>query len=419
MTANEIKTSIQKEAHAIWIGAGRQGTIAAGTGFGKSRIAVMEARRMADTNMFEFDNFSEPNILLVSPTERLRDDNWPKEFEAWGEKDLYDGVVKSICFASLKKEVGTKYKLVILDEIHRLTEMSANAFRDTGEDVLTEFLAENLADAVLGLTATVPDHKRDPEKYRIIAQVAPVVFQYSLDQGVADGMIADYEIRVIESTLDHITKNMTAGTKAKPFMTTEAKQYEYMEKQIKKWRMLENSETDPTKAASFSKLADLATWTRNRFLYNLPSKTKLAQACIKLMTTGQFADKRSLVFCRSIDQCDKLLGTNVFPSKAGKAGDIAFKAFNAKEINLLGVVNAANEGINFVDLDQILIIQLDSNVRNLVQRIGRVLRIREGHKAIIYILSVKDTADESWLEKSLEGFDRSKVTYYSSKNVPQ
>ncbi|WP_372341155.1 DEAD/DEAH box helicase, partial [Escherichia coli] len=153
--------------------------------------------------------------------------------------------VKTVCFAPLKKELGKKYKLVILDEVHRLTDMSAAAFKETGEDILTEFMAENLAEAVMGLTATVPDPKRDPDKARIIAQIAPVVFTYSLDQGVEDGMIADYKIRVIQSVLDNSTKNIKGGTKQKPFLTTEAAQYEYLEKQIRKWRAQASNTPNP------------------------------------------------------------------------------------------------------------------------------------------------------------------------------
>lgn len=409
---NSIKDEIQREAHAIWVSSGRQGTIAAGTGFGKSRIPILEAKRMADAGIL-----TQPNeILLVTPTEKLRDENWPNEFKDWGEEKLFNQHVEAICFASLKKyrNSGRRWKLIILDEIHRLTELSASAFKEDDEDTLTEFLAENIADAVIGLTATIPDHKRDPEKFRIIAQIAPVVFTYSLDQGVADGMIADYEIKVIECHLDALDKYIPGGTKDKPFLTTEFGHYTFLEKKIKKFRSLAHSTGIASKAASFEKLAMLTTMERNRFIYGCRSKTLMAKRCIKAMRQ-QGPDKRRLIFCGGIEQCNDLLGDNVFHSKTNSD---AYTAFNLKQINELGVVNAANEGINFIDLDEALIVQLDSNPRNLVQRIGRLLRVREGHKAVIYILILQGTADERWLEKCLVEFDKSKVSYYSSKSVP-
>jgi len=402
---NQVKDEIQQQAHAAWVAAGRVGSIVAGTGFGKSRVAVMEVKRLLEDCACK----GQP-VLIVTPTEKLRDENWPTEFEAWGVKPLWDGV-KAICFASLKNEMGKKYKLVILDEVHRLTSLSAQAFKETGVNTLVTFLAANLAEAVMGLTATVPDPKRDPDKARIIAQIAPVVFTYSLDQGVSDGMIRDYEIRVIQTVLDDSRKNILAGTKDKPFMTTEAKHYEYLEKQIKKWRMLAAREPVPAKKAKLDNLAMFATMARNRFIYNSATKTNLAARCIKAIRDG----KRTLVFCGSIDQANELLGEAVYHSKSNSQ---AYTAFNKKELDILGVVNAANEGINFTDLDQSLVIQVDSNERSITQRVGRNLRLGLNGKAIIYILVVQNTADERWLEKSLEGFDSQKVKYYSHKSVP-
>jgi len=356
---NSVKAEIQQQAHAAWLAAGKVGTIAAGTGFGKSRVAIMEIDRMVAGEM----DTTPHQILLVTPTEKLRDENWPQEFIDWGYDRNCLGWVKSICFASLKKEIGNKYKLVIIDEVHHITSLSAAAFLETGVNPLTEFCAANLGSAVMGLTATVPDAKRDPEKAKIIAQVAPVVFTYSLDQGVEDGMIRDYEIRVIQSSLDNVSKCIEAGTKVKPFKTTEEAQYQYLEKNIRKFRALEASAL-PAKKAGFAKLGMFATMARNRFLYNLPSKTELAQRCIKHIAKG----KRTLVFCGSIEQCNLLLGDNVYHSKSGSD---SFRKFNAEEIDILGVVNAANEGLNFVNLDQGLVIQVDSNERSITQRVNK------------------------------------------------
>lgn len=407
MDTNQVKDEIQKQVHTIWINTGRQGTVSAGTGFGKSRLAVMEVERMSNLNLLKKDD-----VLLVTPTEKLRDVNWPDEFKRWNCEKEFDAYIKPICFASLKKETGNHYKLVILDEIHRLTDLAATAFQgDEDEDALTGFFSGNLCDAVIGLTATVPDSKREPEKARIIAQVAPVIFSYSLDQGVEDGMIADYEIKIIECRLNSTDKNIQAGTKDKPFMTTEAKQYEYLEKNIRKFRMLAQKETIPAKAKNFERLGMFATMARNRFISNLKSKTEMAKRCLAQINP----DRRTLVFCGGIDQCNELLGDQVFHSKSGSS---AFERFNRKEISVLGVVNAANEGINFTDLDQSLILQIDSNSRNLVQRIGRNLRPRKGHKATIWILVVQETADERWLKKALEEFDSAKISYYSAKSVP-
>jgi superfamily II DNA or RNA helicase len=235
---------------------------------------------------------------------------------------------------------------------------------------------------------------------------------------------------VIWTPLDNKTKNIPGGTKAKPFKVTEFAHYAYIQKVIKRTQIgitaAYKSFTDGTldifkdpdaftKAEKHIKYlksqCERMVFARTRFIYNLTSKTVIAERALKAME-GQ--GKRTLVFCGSIAQANHLLKERVYHSKSGND---AFTAFNAKLIDTLGVVNAANEGINFIDLDQSLVLQVDSNARNLVQRIGRNLRVREGHKAVIYIVCVPDTVDQKWLELSLEGFDHSKISYYFAKDI--
>lgn len=430
--SNPIKEAAQYRALGVWYSAGRNGTIAAGTGFGKSRLAVIEVAHLLQVIGLEKDD-----VLIVSPTTKLRDDNWPKEFKDWGYEDLYHAVVKGICYASLGKEyqllqeTGKRYKLIVLDEIHRLTELSANAFRDGEEEFLTRFVTEGLTDAVMGLTATSPDPRRDPEKANLLDQIAPIVFRYSLDDGVKDGLIADYEIRVIMCPPEASKRTIDAGSKKKQFKTTEQKQYDYMTTLMQNTAIaidevkrsfsdgtldlfadIEAAQKAKDKLDKLNKQMERYVFARTRFIYGLESKTNLAAKCIDALRQQGV---RFIVFCGGIPQADKLLGKNVFHSKSDNT---AFDAFNNKEINELGVVNAANEGINFVDLDQILVIQVDSNARNLIQRIGRALRIRPGHTGVVYILCAAGTVDQQWLEINLKEFDQSKIKFFTATDVP-
>lgn len=429
--SNPIKEAVQYKALGVWYNAGRNGTIAAGTGFGKSRLAVIEI-----AHLLKMIGLDKDDILIVSPTTKLRDVNWPNEFEDWGEGELYRSVVKSICYASLKKEyellqeTGKRYKLIVLDEIHRLTELSANAFRDGEEEFMTRFVTEGLTDAVMGLTATAPDPKRDPDKANLLEQIAPIVFRYSLDDGVKDGLIADYEIRVIMCPPEANKRTIDAGSKKKQFKVTEQKQYDYMTTLMQNTAIeidkvkrsfsdgsldlfadIEAAQKAKDKLTKLSKQMERYVFARTRFIYGLESKTNLAVRCIDALRQQGV---RFLVFCGGIAQADKLLGKNVYHSKSDNT---AFQAFNNKEINELGVVNAANEGINFVDLDQILVIQVDSNARNLIQRIGRALRIRPGHIGVVYILCASNTVDQQWLEVNLRMFDQSKIKFFTATDI--
>lgn len=415
MTVNPIKDQKQREAYSVWKLTGSRGTIEGGTGFGKSRIGCLAVEELLLSDSLQYED----DILLVTPTTKLRDETWPEQFKLWGVEEALQ-YTKRICFASLRKEKEflqerkRPYKLVIFDEFHRITELAAAPLENDEEDAFTKFSSDSIADAVMALTATVPDRDTELDKYIIMSQVAPVVFSYSLDDGVRDGLIADYEIRVIRHELDDVNKTIDAGTQKKSWKQTEQAAYNYMEKLIMRYRIDADEETDLKKKEDKEKLMFIAQMKRNRFLALLPSKNELAARCVKQISKG---GKRTLIFGAGIDQIETLVGKE--KCYHSKTDNKAFDAFNNKEINILGVVNAANEGINFVDLDSSLIIQVDSNPRNFIQRLGRNLRVRDGHKAMIYIIVVAGTADERWFKKSVEGIDPSKIKIFDGKTIPQ
>lgn len=397
----ETKSELQLAWKTQWYNHGKKGTLAGATGIGKTKPAIDEMMELWNVYLYNKQKLSIdllPKIFLAVPTEKLRDEGWPEEVAQWyGEEGLtmWKQCVQAECYASVNTVKDTHFDLVIFDEIHWITPASSL------------FFAHNTFDAIMGMTATSPNLKRDPEKYAIIKQHAPVIFSYSLDQGVEDGVVADFEINVIMMPLDSSTKNITAGTKLKPFLTTESGHYEYLCKNLRKLFMLAN--VAGQNRAMVEKRIMFATLARTRFIYNLPSKTRMAK---KLMESA-LPDKRTLIFCGSIKQADELCGEHVFHSKANSNGK--FEAFKAGEGEYLGVVNAANEGHNIVNLDQAIIIQVNSNERNLVQRIGRAVRAREDHKAIIWIICVQGTADEKWVEKALVNFNPEKIRYFTSK----
>lgn len=340
-----------------------------------------------------------PNILLAVPTETLRDTGWLDEVKLWyGDEgiQMWHACVKAVCYISMHKQQGGYYDLVILDEAHHLTTLSASFFK------------ANVVMATLGLTATYPDQK-EVFKYALLNELAPVCFTYPLEQGVEDGLVSDFEITVIQSELDDVYKIIQAGTKAKPYMTTEKKHYEYLSNSLK--RKFAEQGAGIGNPAAVAKAIQFMTLRRARFIYDLPSKTKLAKAVILAEITPH-ANLRSLIFCGSIKQCEELCGTHVYHSKTK---DNELKRFLSEEIRTLGCVNALNEGINIPNLDQSIIVQASSNPREMTQRVGRNVRWREGHVAKIFILCVLGTQDESWVKNALASFSTERIKYVPSR----
>lgn len=394
---NKIRSIKQKDAYSSWELFDRRGTICAATGFGKSCLAIRRIRELAVSWWTsEVPVHDKPQILLVTPTEKLRDENWPSEFKQWELPTYAQDMVKRICFASLKNEVGNKYDLIILDEIHRLTEYNAEGFKDS--DLL--FLADNMAEEVMGLTATVPDRDRDPMKAMIIDQIAPVCFNYPLDQAVADGVLPGYQIVIIQVPLDKIAKVIPGGSAKNPFMQTELSAYDYVSKQLKK-----------AYASKKKNWGDSLAGERRRLIANLPSKTRVLKKVIeRIVHQGK---KRTIIFCGGIDQSRELCGTNVFNSSAEDNKRGMLQAFKDGIIDYLGVVDAVNEGHNIDGIECGIIGQVNSNERDIIQRLGRVMR---GEDPIIYVTVAQGTQDEKWASEALKGLDPKRIRYDSYMN---
>lgn len=115
--SNKIKSVVQKEAENSWIHSNRWGCIYMATGTGKSRIAISICNKLVQWVNGHIQNglAKLPKILLVVPTEKLRDENWHDEFKKWHSEGVYN-IIERCCYASLNKYEGQDFDLVILDK---------------------------------------------------------------------------------------------------------------------------------------------------------------------------------------------------------------------------------------------------------------------------------------------------------------
>jgi superfamily II DNA or RNA helicase len=388
MTAKEKKQAeIQSAARKTWDDGGQWGGLFMATGVGKSKIAVDIA-----TELYYAARDGKkpiPSILLIVPTEKLRDDNWLEEFIKWNAAEPYNSLQRK-CYASVNRLELGDYDLVIADEAHNLTE--ANSV----------FFEKNTVRRLIALSATPPDprgNETDKGKVLLFKQFRiKSDFVYTLDQARADGIVSPYEITVVEATLDNTEKYIKAGNKDKPFMQTEAQAYEYQSRIIQKMMISKND------AVKWKSLA------RMRLIQNSIAKTAIAKKLIAKYGPGN----RTIVFCGSIAQADELCKQHVYHSKSG---DEYLNKFKREETQGLGVVEALNEGHNLPNVDLGIIVQLSSSAKDLIQRIGRLIRYRKGHTARVFIIVLVGTVDENWFKKAIASFDAKNITYIHAKNI--
>lgn len=379
MSRDERKDWVQTDAYETWMRYHFKGTIEAATGVGKTRIGVMATQGELLSN-------PDAVIYIVVPTTTLKTVDWPDEFRKWGCKHLLKKV-HIITHAMMHKTKSvTEVDLLIFDEVHHFT------------PTMEAFFVNNKVYKVLGLTATLPDGTRSEEdqiKRDLIDQYCPSIYKVSLEEAIALELVADFEIKVLKFPLDNVKTHRWKEGK-KEAIRTEAGQYKHLSKQLAK--TMYNKKYAAAKFKFIQK--------RVEFIRNLPSKQVLSEKVMKhLLEPG----KRTLIFCGSIEQSNKLCGTQVYNSKTD---DKALTAFQNKEIDYLGAVDALNEGKNIIDLDQLLIIQGTSVALSLIQRLGRMLRIRAGHKGLCVVLIAKDTADEKWWDKACSDLDPSRIKNY-------
>jgi superfamily II DNA or RNA helicase len=383
--ASGIKDKIQQDALSYWKVEGGWGMIVAATGVGKSKIAINAIQK-------EVAMKKDARILICVPTEKLRDENWKQEFKKWKLTKIYTKNVERTCHVSMAKIKDQHYDLVVFDEAHNITEANA------------EFFKQNEVERCIALTATPPVEKLKKELLR--DRELPVVYELPLDMAVKLRLVSPYKVYVVEMDLDDTVRYVKAGSKAKPFMTTEKKQYDYLTQTIN--RIMFN----PVKTVQNETALKFRILERMRFIYNLASKKKAAEFILENLLP---AEEKTLIFCGSIEQA-KALCRHSFHSDS--ESDHSFQLFKRGMINRLSCVKSINEGHDInVKLDNALVVQLTSKERNLVQRIGRLIRYRKGHEARIVILTVANTVDEKWAKSALENLDPEKVRFIRLSNL--
>jgi len=321
------------------------------------------------------------SILWVTPLAKLAEEDIPEEFNTWKAKKFLNKL-KTVTWTSLNKIKG-HYELIILDEEQFATE---NNLSNIINGKLT-------ADYIISMTGTQTKHETKKDLYKSLK--LPILYELSINEAVDIGLLANYTIKVIEIDMSR-EKTVKAGTKDKPFMTSEEEQYKWLSSSAQK------AIFQKRKDAQFRILA------RMRSVYDSDSKTKAAKYLIDNL------QGRKLIFSSGIKQAEYLC-SNVFHSKTD---DKYLNKFISGEIDEIAMVNAGGVGTTYKEIDHLFMVQADSDKNGLTsQKVARTLLDQPNYKATIWVLCLIGTQDEKWVESALQNFDKSKVEYIRFKNI--
>jgi superfamily II DNA or RNA helicase len=382
----------QLEAAKAWIDNGCRGSVIFSTGTGKTEIAFECARWAA--MLSGQDRFT---ILFLVPRIVLIEQN-VRRLRRYGISDDHIGIyygerkdIREITISTYQSAINNynlirSANMVVLDEVHLVSE-SAVAF-----DSIFDIIVEDSRKAILGLTATI--NEKDP-KYQTILTVVPPVKKYMIKDAVTDGRLAKPIVKPVEvSFTSEEQKSYDEASAAIKDISRKLQAYDAAK--MTKILMRGGSRASMAKIwfAQVRKRKELLSATRQKLLK--------AVELIKRHT-----GERIMIFSETIDSIQQLktiLETNGIQAQTIHNG---IKPKERKEIleswgkdyfPLLSV-HTLEIGYDVPQVGIAIIIASTSNMNQVAQRIGRVVRKVDGKdQALVYVVYVSGTKDDSVLK---------------------
>ena len=343
-----------------------------GTAMGKSRVAVLACDYILDREL-------DPQILLLV-AERAHKDNWKKEFVKFlGEERAKEvlGIVTIECYASMHKYKNTTWNFIIFDECHHLQSEKRQEILETMKakyvlalsatpgraayDALSWTFGRFEIDEISTQDAIDSEYLPEP---RIVC--IPLELERFERTETIDMKMSSKTVITISDNWSNRWKYLRNKQKYARyeiiFHCTQKEKYEYINEQFEYWKKqyFRNQGNERLKNMWLQ-------WgsKRKRFLGEL--KTTRA---LELINGLRESSRRFICFCSSIEQAHALGGERAVHSQ-NKNSPAVIQSFNDKKIDEIFAVGMLVEGVTLTDIEAGIIIQLDGNERQFVQKSGR------------------------------------------------
>jgi superfamily II DNA or RNA helicase len=401
-----------------WMENNNRGTILYSTGTGKTEIAFECARRLVgqllspetmkspskmdemlsadlilnnekNSLSFSFFNilFLVPRISLIDQTlNRLVSYGIPKEKIGvyFGERKEKREIIICTYHSVIRNPLLVRRSnMVIFDEVHLIRDTSTSFIK------IFDIVIEDPKKAILGLTATLDE--KDFKNSTILA-VLPPVKRYSIKKAVKDKRLAKPIVIPIKVSLteSEIKEYNVYSTKIKN-ISNKFKRYDV------------SSMTNLLKKGGFASGMAKAWFAniRKRKLLLSYADNKLTAAANIIQ--NKFPDEKIMVFSETIESIEKLRDILKSGGIESKIIDAKVRAIDRQRIlnswgttfNVLLSVHTLEIGYDVPQVRIEIILATTSNINQIVQRIGRVLRKYEGKNiALIYVVYIPDTKDD-------------------------
>lgn len=348
------------------------------TGMGKTKVAIDLINHICDR---VFHNYESPTTILILVAKIVHKQTWKDEIEKWG--GIKSDYITIECYESLKKYEGAYFDVVVADEMQHLSEARLEVL-----DTL------HINEAFIGLSATI---KRDMRDMFIRFHDACVI-KCGLREAVDDEVLPEPTVYLMPLTLDE--KNYTYKTKrfGKNIITTQKGYYDSISSLIEWYKnKYFNSRNERMKNLWLSTAGKRLKWCAEQ------------KEALVLSLLGKFKNYKTLTFCSSIEQSERLGKYNI--TSKNKKSLQYLEDFNNNKIKHITACAILNEGVNLTNCRIGIFCNLNSSEIITKQRTGRLLR----HKSpIIIIPYFKDTREEELVEKMIEEYSKDSVKVISN-----
>jgi len=382
----------QLEATEAWVANNCRGSVIFSTGTGKTEIAWECARRAAESAKSKTFRilFLVPRIVLIEQNVR--------RLQAYGIEEGAIGVyygerkdAKEITICTYQSAINNfglvrQADMVVLDEVHLVSETASEY------DKVFDIIVEDSKKAILGLTATIDE--KDP-KYQTILTVAPPVKKYMIKEAVSDGRLAKPVIKEEQVKFTDEEQKIYDDTSASiKDISRKLQAYD----PIKMTKLLARGGA----RASMAKTWFAAVRKRKEVLSSTRQKLVRAVEIVK-----SHPGERIMIFSETIDSIQQLhdmleasgvSARTIHNGVRRQEREEILQSWGRDYFPLLSV-HTLEIGYDVPQVGIAIIIASTSNMNQVAQRIGRVVRKAEGKEhAFVYIVYVSGTKDDNMLK---------------------
>jgi superfamily II DNA or RNA helicase len=373
----DLKT-FQHDALKAWLDAGKRGTIVLPTGSGKTLIAVAAISELKTPTIVIV-----PTLDLVEQWQRVLTKEFDAEIGVYGggENVLQPITVSTYDSAYLRaEELGNRFGLIVFDEVHHLP---SAGFRHIAE----MFASPNR----MGLTATY--EREDGLHYDLPRLVGGKVYELSV-QHLAGRHLSKYE-------LEKLYVDLTLEEKEEY-----ERQYRVFTNYLLKRNITIRTPRDFTNFIMRSgrdPAARQALLARNKAM-DIALNSQMKLEALKNILLDQ-PEEPTIIFTQHNKLVHQIAQRFLIPcitymTPKDERKEI-LDSFREGSYRLIVTSKVLDEGIDVPDATQAIILSGTGSSREFIQRLGRILRKREGKKAKLIEIITRNTTETkmSWRRK--------------------